>query len=98
MVFKSLDGPANIIRMHPFRPFVETVLYLMFLESEHCLPLLRKEDLVRLDVPIPESIVGTAQGQLPALFTFLQRHLGLLAVGNIAANDNAPLYHSALVF
>ena len=69
-----------IIQVHAIEPVLGTIPNLVIRESEHGFPAGRKMDLVLLQIPVPESVVGRSGSQIVSLLALLQRSLGAAAL------------------
>ena len=64
--------PIDILVMDPEEPLVGAVADLRFLAPVHGFPASTKIDRVALEVPVPQSIVGSTSSERMALLAFAQ--------------------------
>ncbi len=74
----SHRGQAGIevVGMDARLPFIEAVADLVVGVAEHGLPLVGEEDAGAADIPVPDALGGTLEGELPTLFRQRQRRQG----------------------
>ena len=82
---QGLADGGEVVRMNAAFPFPQPVGDLVVGIAEHALPVVREEDLVRDEIPVPDSVADRLQGQPPAFLRFRQPALGLLQTALVAA-------------
>src|SRR5262249_24707103 len=75
----------------------EAVGHLVVLPAQHRLPARREVDLVGLDVPVPQAVLGALDGQGEAVAGLAQLLLGDLAGGDVARDAEGAYDGARLV-
>jgi hypothetical protein len=71
---------GHVVRVHPAFPLVDAVADFAFGMAQHALPAGREEHLAAIDIPVPDAVVGAAQGQIQAFLAGRQALLGGLQI------------------
>jgi len=84
-----LDFPVDVFLVfgvNPAVPFIEVICDFMFLVSQHRFPLGREVHLSGLSIPVPKTVSGPFQGELPPQVAFPQGLFGSFAFGHVVSD------------